>query len=528
MILLNDLKLPPDFTKKDLVTAAATKLGVKKSAVRNAELIKRSLDCRKKPRIEYVCSAALETDNESRFYSRKGVSAYKKNEYAVLPARSNYRPVVVGSGPAGLFAAYVLSLGGLEPLILERGDRVEVRKEKVARYFSLGILDPESNVQFGEGGAGTFSDGKLNTGIRDERIRFVLDSFYKFGADETVKYDARPHVGTDVLETVLKNIRKELLSLGAEFKFNSKLIGFESENGILKSVTYSEKGKTVTVPCTDCVLAIGHSAHDTLGMLLSSGITMTAMPAAVGVRIEHPQSMINLNNYGREALEKYSLPPADYRLSYNQPDYSVHTFCMCPGGEVVAASSDPDAVVTNGMSCSSRSGPNANSALIVSTAGDFAVTDPFSTLRFMRDIERRAFKAGGSNGCAPAQLVGDFLAGKKSSGALGVLPTYRPGVRFGAMEEVFPDAICSRLREAIKHFDKLIEGFALYDAVLTAPETRSSSPVRLIRSADLDSSVRGLYPCGEGAGYAGGIVSAAVDGMRCAERIISIHRSEDE
>ena len=530
MILLDDLRLSPDFKEKDLFLAAAAKLGVKVSAIKKAVLIRKSLDCRRKPDIVCVCRVAvgLSPENEARFSKRNGVSPYKPPEYRVSPSRSELRPVVVGSGPAGLFAAYVLALSGLEPLVIERGDPVEIRKQKVERYFSSGVLDPESNVQFGEGGAGTFSDGKLNTGIKDERIAFVLEAFHRLGASESVTYDARPHVGTDVLEKVVVNMRVELGRLGAEFSFNSKLTGFESENGRLKSVTYRKEGSDVTVACSDCVLAIGHSAHDTLEMLRESGVFMTAMPAAAGVRIEHPQAVIDLANYGKEALKRFSLPPSDYRLAYNPTGFSVHTFCMCPGGSVVAASSDPDSVVTNGMSDSSRNGPNANSALLVSTAGDFPLTDPFSTLKFMRGIERRAFAAGGSDGCAPAQLVGDFLLGRPSTGPGSVVPTYRPGVKFGSLDKVLGTPICDRLRAGIKRFAAMLDGFAVPDAVLTAPETRSSSPVRIVRDDEKNSSVRGLYPCGEGAGYAGGIVSAAIDGMKCAERIISLHRTGSE
>ena len=517
-VTLDDLRLEANADPALLSTLAARRLGISPDRIKGIRILKRSLDCRKKPFITRVYKAAVSAQVPGSALKKPGIRLYKSEPYNVKRSASSVRPVVVGSGPAGLFAALVLSLSGLRPLILERGEPVDLRKNKVERYWSGGELDPESNVQFGEGGAGAFSDGKLNTNVKNRRIDFILESFHRYGAPESVLFDAKPHVGTDVLEKVLLNMRRHLEELGAQFVFSARFVGFSEKNGAICGVEYEKGGEKFGVETSRCILAPGHSAHDTFRALFDSGVAIRSMPVAIGARIEHRQRDVDVAQYGLEALGRYVLPPAEYKLSANFADFSVHTFCMCPGGVVVAASSDPLGVVTNGMSRSARDGVNANSALLVSTAGLYDQTEVFSSLEYIISVERRAREYGG--GLAPAQLAGDFLARRPSVGAGTVTPTYRPGVRFGSLDEVLGETVCDRLREGLVRMDRMIPGFASPDAVLTAPETRSSSPVRILRGEDCQSSVAGLYPCGEGAGFAGGIVSAAADGMLCAEKLI--------
>ena len=524
MILVRNLRLTPGESPEALRLRAAKRLGLRAEEIRESRLVRRSLDARRKDDIHFVCSLAVSVrGDETKLLARKkcaDVSPYREAEYPIPQVRSAERPVVVGFGPAGMFAALLLAYAGARPIVLERGGDVDSRLAAVERFRAGGALDAENNVQFGEGGAGTFSDGKLNTGTHDRRIAWVLRQFYEHGAQEEILYDAKPHIGTDVLGGVVKSIREDILSHGGEVRFFSRLEALEIENGILKGAAVHSPEGDYTLPCSQLILAIGHSARDTFGMLRALGVPMQRKPFSMGVRIEHRQSAIDRAQYGRDRGE---LPPADYSLNVHFPDgESAYTFCMCPGGQVFAAASEEGGVVTNGMSLSDRGGENANAALLVTLRPeDFPSPDLFAGMEWQQKIERAAYEYGGGDYRAPAQLVGDFLAAKPSFGPGGVSPSYCPGVVWGELREVLPEKITAVLARAIPEFGKKLRGFDDPEAVLTAPETRSSSPVRILRGEDLASpSAAGLYPCGEGAGYAGGITSAAVDGLRCAEAVL--------
>ena len=521
MIIVRNLRLDTERDEKKLKTKAARELRVPPFAIKSLKIIKRSLDARKKNDIHWLYSVAVTLDNEKKVLANnksKNVAEYEEFEYEVPRLRSDKRPVVAGFGPGGMFAALVLSMAGLRPIVLERGSDAETRKRKVEVMRSLGVLDTECNVQFGEGGAGTFSDGKLNTGIRDKRISYMLRTFYEHGAPESILYDAKPHIGTDILINVVQSIRREIISLGGEVRFNSKLTGLMTENNTLRGVKVESADGEYELACSELILAVGHSARDTFEMLEASGVPMEPKAFSMGVRIEHRQSDINTAQYGEDRSD---LPAADYSLNVHLPDgTSAYTFCMCPGGEVIAAASEEGGVCTNGMSTSKRDGENANSALLVTLhTEDFPYPGALGGMYWQRDIERAAFAHSGDYR-APAQLAGDFLAHKKSEGAGCVTPSYRPGVSWCDLHEVLPESITRVLENALPELGKKLRGFDAPDAVLTAPETRSSSPVRILRDERRRSLIRGVYPCGEGAGYAGGISSAAVDGMKCAESLI--------
>ena len=524
MIRIRDIMLPMEHDKGALLYHAAQALHIRASEISSLQIFRRSLDARKKPQLKWVYTVDVTLRfGESRVLRQCRSNKITKEEpyvYRVKKVISEMRPVVVGFGPAGMFAALVLALSGLKPIVLERGDPAPERREKVERFWNGGALDPESNVQFGEGGAGTFSDGKLHTGTKNERGRWVLEQFVKAGAQEEILYDAKPHVGTDVLFEVVQNLRKRIISLGGEVRFGAKLTGLQTESGILSGAEYVQDGEKQLLPCEKLILAIGHSARDTFRALDALGVPMEAKPFSMGVRIEHPQSEIDMAQYGMPRGK--TLPAADYKLSCHLPDgSSAYTFCMCPGGYVVAAASQEGAVATNGMSYSGRGGENANAALLVTLKPeDFPEQGIFGGMHWQEEIEKKAFILAGSTYAAPAQRVGDFLAHRPSKALGKVTPTYRPSVTPCDLHALFPERITKTLEQAIPELDGALHGFASPDAVMTAPETRSSSPIRILRGEDRQSSIMGLYPCGEGAGYAGGILSAAVDGMLCAEAII--------
>ena len=529
MIRLHNIKVPLSYTDSDLPHACAKKLNLRFSEIQSIHIARKSVDARKKNAIQFVLS--LDIVLTSPALEAKCLAKFPQNEVCktapwemphIPSVSSKTRPVVIGFGPAGIFAALWLAEAGLCPIVLERGRDAETRTRDVEAYFTEGAarFSPISNVQFGEGGAGTFSDGKLNSGIKDERAQTVLETLRQYGAPPEICYEAKPHIGTDRLAGTIIAIRKRIESLGGEVRFESKVTHIETEKGCLVSLTVSKDQAEYTIPCDTAVLAIGHSARDTFSSLYASGFTLLPKPFSMGVRIEHPQELINRAQYGHNIPE---IGAADYKLAVHLPSgRSVYTFCMCPGGTVVAAASEPQSVVTNGMSRYARNAKNANSALLVGISPeDFKGSDPLAGMYWQREIEQLAFRLAGSNGCAPAQLVGDFLKGIPSKGARSVTPSYRPGVTFLDLDALFPPLFTDALREAIPLMAKKLNGFDHPDAVLTAPETRSSSPVRLPRTETLESvNASGLYPCGEGAGYAGGITSAAVDGIRCAEAII--------
>ena len=523
MIRLRDIPLPPEHNAHQLQFEAAQMLHMSVSKIRHLRIVRRSVDARKKPDIKIIYTVDVAVDgNEKRILKQSGckratiapVSYYKAAKSVPQPEK---RPVVVGFGPAGMFAALVLAIAGWKPLVLERGEDAASRHEKVQKFFETGVLDVRSNVQFGEGGAGTFSDGKLNTGVNNVRIGWILEQFVKAGAREDVLYDAKPHVGTDVLLTVVQNIRQRIISLGGEVRFNTQVTGLCTENGRLTGLQ-TEAGEII--PCDSCVLAIGHSARDTFEMLEATGIPMEPKPFAMGVRIEHKQTTVDESQYG---MLSPVLPPADYKLVEHLEDATVYTFCMCPGGHVVAAASEEGRIVTNGMSYADRDGENANAALLVTVnPADFPYEGTLGGMKWQREIEEKAYCVSGSYQ-APAQLVGDFLAGKASTGEGNVKPTYRPGVHWCDLHQVLPERITRSIAEALPKLDSKLKGFADKNAVMTAPETRSSSPVRIIRNDVRQSALEGLYPTGEGAGYAGGIMSAAIDGMMTAEAILGVN-----
>lgn len=515
MLLINNVNLPLETEFEHLKSVME---GYLKTPLKSAKLYKKSVDARKKNDLHFCCSVLVEANNEQVLLKRnKNASIYNEKEYVnpVFEGKVNHRPVVVGFGPAGMFASLVLARAGLKPIVIERGSDADTRKADLEAFFSGAPLKTDSNVQFGEGGAGTFSDGKLNTGIKDVRCRAVLKTFASFGAGDKILIEAKPHIGTDVLINVVKNIRKEIISLGGEVLFNTKLQKINVKNGEIISLTAADK----EIPCDKVILATGHSARDVFALLKEMGVDMIQKPFSMGVRIEHKQEDLNRALYG-EFYNHPALGAADYKMAVHLPSgRGVYTFCMCPGGEVINSSSEEGGIAVNGMSYSRRDGENANSALLVNVdPDDLGSDDIMAGCYLQQKIEKAAYSI--KNGAVPITTVGNFVYGKTAE-ITKVKPTVKPKVVFADFTDIFPAFITDSLKEAIPLFDNKIKGFADESAILTAPETRSSSPIRVLRDENYHSlSTVGLYPCGEGAGYAGGIMSAAVDGMRVAEQVI--------
>lgn len=525
MIRLPAVKAPLSAAEQDLARIAADILGADLGQIRSVRLSRRAVDARRKDDVHLALTLDVTVSGDEAALLRgcRHPQASLMETPAPPPppvrmAAPKCRPVVVGGGPAGLFAALFLARAGATPLLIERGQDALTRRANVERFWQTGELSPESNVQFGEGGAGTFSDGKLNTGIKNPRCRDVLEALVRSGAPEEILWQSRPHIGTDHLVRVVMGLRSEILSLGGEVRFGARLDGLFVENGAVRGVSVCGE----QIDADTVVLAVGHSARDTFEMLQSAGVFMVAKPFSIGARIEHPQAWIDRAQYGRFAGHP-ALGAAEYKLSAHLPNgRGVYTFCMCPGGVVVAAASEAGGVVTNGMSYFARDGQNANSALLVDVRpDDFESDDPLAGLFFQRTWERLAYAAGGGGYHAPAQRVEDFLNGRASASLGSVVPTYRPGVAPADLRACLPAFAVESMREALRRLSGQLSGFAPPDAVLTGVETRSSCPVRIPRDEEGQANVRGLFPAGEGAGYAGGILSAAVDGLRAGERALS-------
>lgn len=522
MIKITQLKLPIEHSKEALEKKVCKLLQIPPAKLYGIEILKRSLDARKTP-LMYNYQLGVFADGEEKIVKKvksKDVSLGRLEKYkfpCMGDEKLTKRPVVIGAGPAGLFCTYLLAKSGFRPILLERGEAVEDRQKKVEHFWKTGELDKQSNVQFGEGGAGTFSDGKLNTLVKDHhgRSRFVLKTFVEFGANDDILYESKPHIGTDVLIDVVRNLREEIKRLGGEIYFSSQVTDFRIENEEIQAVQINDEQwlETQTV-----VLAIGHSARDTFQILYAHGIPMSAKSFAVGVRIEHPQHMINENQYGANYPD--SLPAAAYKLTRKVAENrGVYSFCMCPGGYVVNASSEEGMTAVNGMSYHARAGENANSAMIISVnPEDFGSDHALAGVEFQRKLERAAFEEG--KGKIPVQLFGDFCKNQVSTQLGEIQPNTKGEWTFANVRAIFSKNLAAGLEEGIKGCEKLIPGFAREDAVLLGVESRTSSPVRIERSSEtMENTIKGFYPCGEGAGYAGGIMSAAMDGIKVAESI---------
>lgn len=529
MLRLTDIRLPlpdgPAHAEAELRAAAAERLGLRPGDIASLRLVRRSLDARKKNAAVFLYSldvSCADPAGEARVLAQAGAGVTLAEDqpyrFPVQAAAGAARPVVVGAGPCGLFAALALAQAGFAPLLLERGQAIEDRARVVDAFWQGGDLLPDSNVQFGEGGAGAFSDGKLTTQIKERRgrCRKVLNELVEHGAPEEILWRNRPHVGTDRLRGVVAGIRASILRLGGVVRFGARVEGLIEREGRAAGVRLAD-GEEIAASCV--ILAVGHSARDTFAMLLASGLRLEQKPFAIGCRIEHPQALVDRAQL-RDLAGHPAVGAADYKLAHQAANgRSVYTFCMCPGGQVIAASSEPGGVVTNGMSLHARDGVNANSALLVGVGpSDLGGEHPLAGVDFQRQWERLAFELGGRTYRAPAQTVGNFLAARAAKRLGGVAPSYEPGVVPQDLRGCLPDYVCTAMVEGIQIFDRKLRGFADPDALLTGVETRSSSPVRILRGADMQSvSLPGLFPAGEGAGYAGGIISSAVDGLRVAE-----------
>jgi len=525
MIKIDQLKLHISVDENSIKEAVASKLRIALSDIKEFSILKKSIDARKKPDIYFVYSILVSLDSKleskilSKFKKDNNVNTYIPKSYSIPSATDKgASPIVIGAGPAGLFAAYIFALNGMVPIIFERGKKVEDRTEDILKFWETGVLDTSSNVQFGEGGAGTFSDGKLNTLVNDKlgRNKFVLETFVKFGAPANILYDYKPHIGTDILKIVIANLRNEIIRLGGQFYFETQVDDFVIEAGQIKGVVASGK----TYNSKTVVLAIGHSARDTFKTLYELGFDMEAKDFAVGFRIEHPQDMISESMYGSNYK---ALEPAAYKLAANLDNgRGVYSFCMCPGGFVVNSSSEENRLVVNGMSYSKRDSNNANSAIVVTVGGkEFDKSNPLSGIEYQRSIESKAFDL--CKGKIPQQLYGDFIDGKLSASYGDFSSETKGATAFGLLSEIFSHEINQSIIDAMGTFGTKIKGFNRLDSILSGVESRTSSPVRIKRDEHFQANISGLYPCGEGAGYAGGITSAAMDGLKVAEAVLNIN-----
>ena len=517
MIRIRQIKINLD-SKQDIKDKVSKLLHINVNEIKSLKINKKSLDARKKDNLFYVYEVDIEIENEKKIlrkYKSNDIFETPNEEYIFPPKKEIDQPIIIGCGPAGLFCAYILSEQGYNPIIYERGEKVEDRVKTIEEFWNTNKLNVNSNIQFGEGGAGTFSDGKLNTLTKDKfnRQKKVFEIFVENGAPEEIMYINNPHIGTDILRTVIINMRNKIISNGGKIYYNSKLEDIVIENNEVQSIIINGK----SIPCKNLILAIGHSARDTFEMLSTKDLDMSAKPFAVGVRIEHPQKLIDIHQYG----EKYykQLPPASYKLTYQtKQNRGVYSFCMCPGGYVVNASSEEGLLAVNGMSNHARDTENANSALVVTISPDDFGNNPLDGIKFQRELERKAYIEG--NSLIPVQLYKDYKANEKSTSINSINVITKGSYSLGNLNNIFPSYINESLKEAIEYFNTKIEGYSNPDAILLGVESRTSSPVRIPRDENGLSKIKGLYPCGEGCGYAGGITTAAIDGLKTAENLI--------
>lgn len=514
-ILIQNIKMPIRHTEEQVIAAAQEIVRSASVSAMNFCIYKQSIDARRKPNIYYVYSVLADCETKIKTGDHRILPFQEMTDLQIPQKKLNKRPIVIGMGPCGLFAAYILARSGNPPLLIERGKDVDARAVDVERFWKGGRLSPLSNVQFGEGGAGTFSDGKLNTRVRDPRQRFILHTFVAFGGPKDILYRANPHIGTDFLKTVVKNMRQEILRMGAEIRFETTLTGILTENGHVTAAVFDD---SESVSCSQLVLAIGHSSRDTYQMLAHMGVPLEPKPFAAGVRIEHKRRYIDAMQYGGSDL---GLPTANYRLVHNGRKRSCYSFCMCPGGVVVNAASEAGRLVVNGMSEHARMAENSNSALVVNVRPEDYGNTPLGGVAFQRKYERMAFRVGGGDYTAPVQLSRDFVMDRPSAQFGKVSPSFTGSTKFAELKNCLPDFITETLRDGLLDFEKKMKGFAMGDAVLTGVEMRTSAPLCILRGESLQSvGVSGLYPAGEGAGYAGGIMSAALDGIRVALAVL--------
>lgn len=525
MLRIGQLKLEPNHTEKELIQKIAKTLRISEKEILSFKIQKQSLDARKKPELKYVYTVDVEVANEQQILRKQkgnAVSPVKETPYVFHISGDKpmtHRPIIIGSGPAGMFCAYMLAKHGYKPIVFERGASVETRVQDIEEFWKSGTLNSESNVQFGEGGAGTFSDGKLNTLVKDTagRNKKVLEIFVENGAPKEILYINKPHIGTDILIDVVRNMRNKIIEWGGEIHFHSCFTDFTQKADKIDSVTICSEEGAREYPAETLVLAIGHSARDTFSMLYDKSIPICAKSFAVGVRIEHEQQMINDSQYG--VNPRYKLPAATYKLTANlENNRGVYSFCMCPGGYVVNASSEEGHLAINGMSYHARDGKNANSAIIVTvTPEDYGSHHSLAGMYFQQALEKKAYELG--NGSVPVQRFADFCQNRKSESLGSVIPQIKGDFCLANVRAIFPENIAASIEEGIKSFDRQIHGFANDDTILSGVESRTSSPIRITRNEELQIGNTGIYPCGEGAGYAGGITSAAMDGIKIAEMI---------
>lgn len=520
MIRISNIKIYKDLSDEEVFNLTIKKYKMQKENIKQWHISKKSIDARKKDNVHYSYSIDIDIKNETKFLKDKNICKFNniQEQNIQLKTNTSIKPVIIGAGPSGLFAALTFIENGYKPIIIEQGQCVEERKKSVDLFLNNGILNTNSNVQFGEGGAGTFSDGKLTTNINSPYCKKVLKDFVKFGAPEQILYLTKPHIGTDNLINIVKNIREYIILKGGQFLFNTKFIDFEtSNNNISKILVLNLDTNTIeTIDTNTLILAIGHSSRDTFQKVYEKGLLLEPKNFSVGVRIEHLQENINKSQYG--TITKLNLPAADYKLAYHSiTGRSCYTFCMCPGGVVMPSSSEENTIVTNGMSYFARDGKNANSAVLVNvTPSDFESANPLAGIYFQKNLEEKAFVLGGSNYFAPIQRFEDFDNNVKSEFIGSITPSYKPGYTLTNLNDIMPEFVSQTLKEGIKYFDTKLHGFANPDSILTGMETRSSSPVKILRNENFISNINGIYPCGEGAGYAGGIMTASVDGIKCA------------